>query len=46
MAAADLTKEECGAMQTVLNEAQERLTAVSDKLNIIRGAPVEDRDDD
>jgi hypothetical protein len=45
MAATDLTKEQCGAMQTVLGEAQERLLAVRDKLNIARGAPVEDRDD-
>ena len=46
MAATDLTKEQCRAMQTVLGEAQERLTAVRDKLNIARGAPEEDRDDD
>jgi len=46
MAAVSLTKEECGAMQTVLNEAQNRLTAVRDRLNIARSAPAEDRDDD
>ena len=47
MAATDLTKEQCRAMQTVLGEAQERLIAVRDKLDVIRGAPVvEDRDDD
>lgn len=46
MAATDLTKEQCGAMQTVLGEAQGRLLAVRDKLNIARGAPAEDRDDD
>ena len=31
MAAVSLTKEECGAMQTVLNEAQQRLTAVRER---------------
>ena len=47
MAATDLTKEQCRAMQTVLGEAQERLIAVRDKIDVIRGAPVvEDRDDD
>ena len=46
MAATDLTKEQCGAMQTVLGEAQERLAAVRDKLNVARGAPAEDREDD
>ena len=39
MAAVSLTKEQCGAMRTVLNEAQQRLTAVRDKLdNRPRGA--------
>jgi hypothetical protein len=46
MAAADLREDQCGAMRTVLTEAQERLVAVRDKLDKIRaGAPVEDRDD-
>jgi hypothetical protein len=44
MAAVSLTKEECGAMQTVLNEAQKRLTAVRDKLNVARGAPEDNAD--
>jgi hypothetical protein len=41
MAGASLMKDECNAIQEVLGVANERLTAVRDKLDAARGASVE-----
>ncbi|MFZ2107504.1 MAG: hypothetical protein WAV18_19375 [Roseiarcus sp.] len=42
MASGALVREECDALQNVLNIASDKLTAARDKLNIARGAPVEE----
>jgi hypothetical protein len=42
MAADSLTKEECNAMKAVIGVAFEKLTAARDRLNVARGAPVEE----
>jgi hypothetical protein len=46
MAADSLTREERDAMKTVLGSALDKLKDARNKLNIARGAPAEDCDDD
>ena len=45
MAAGSLSNEEARPIHAVLSIASDKLTAARDKLNIARGAPVEDRTD-
>jgi len=41
MAAADVPREERGPLRTLLSLVEDRLRALSDRLGVMRGAPVE-----
>ncbi len=41
MAAGDVSAEQAGPLRTLLTLVEERLKDLSDRLNVIRGAPVE-----